>query len=185
MQLNRPQLASFFGSSQSHNVKQFINSLVDKYRPKMKEQQIILETDFDTFEACIHPALLHAAAANLVENAMEAMPHGGEISITLIDGRYQWELEVADSLGMAFNSIERRHEESDNNLPVVIPFPETEQLRNAHRAAIAHGGQIQTWSCPQGGTAHVLVIPRQRVQSSSNNPNYPLGQDGSDRRKIV
>jgi len=141
----------------------------------MKQQKIILETDLDTFDAFINPKLLHSAAAALVENAIEAMPNGGEISITLIDGKHQWELEVADSFGMAFNSFERKNQPTDDTLPVVIPFPQTERLRNAHRAAMAHGGQIQTWSCPQGGTAHVLVIPRRRVRP---NPNKPAHQPG-------
>lgn len=172
MQLNRHEKTTNASSPQSRNVEQFISKLVNEYRPRMKLQKIMLETDFDTFDACINPNLLHSAAAALVENAIEAMPNGGEISITLIDGKYQWELEVADSLGMAYNSFERENQPTDDTLPVVIPFLQTEQLRNAHRAALAHGGQIQTWSCPQGGTAHVLVIPRLRVRPTPNNPAH-------------
>ena len=182
MQLNRQKQTSNLGTSQSRNVEQFIRELVDVYRPKMTEQKIVLETDFDSFDACVSPSLLHSAAAALVENAIEAMPNGGEISITLIDGKFQWELEVADSLGMAFNSFERKTQKSDESLPVIIPFPETEKLRNAHRAAMQQGGQIQSWSCPQGGTAHVLVIPRQRVQS---NPADPARGRDCDRPEIV
>lgn len=185
MQLNRHKQSFYVDLSQSRNVEQFISELVNVYRPRMTQQRIILETDFDTFDACVYPSLLHSAASALVENAIEAMPNGGEISITLIDGKYQWELEVADSLGMAFNSFERSTRNPDNSLPVVIPFPETEQLRNAHRAALKQGGQIQTWSCPQGGTAHVLVIPRKRVPANPVEPDLPWDGRGSGRTETA
>jgi K+-sensing histidine kinase KdpD len=190
MQLNRPKQTNISQTNTSEspqpcNVEHLINQLVDEYRPRMTQRKINLETDFDTFDACVDPSLLHSAAAALVENAIEAMPNGGEISITLIDGKYQWELEVADSFGMAFNSFEQESQESDNSLPVVIPFPETERLRNAHRAAMAQGGQIQTWSCPQGGTAHVLVIPRQRVNSNPQQPDHQPDNRGPDNQETV
>ena len=183
MQLNRQQSPKT-GPSQSQNIEQYLNELVNKYRPRMKQQSIALETDFDNVDACVDPSLLHSAASALVENAIEAMPDGGEISITLIDGQHQFELEVADTLGMAYNSFERESQNSKNQLPVILPFPETEKLRDAHRAALQQGGQIQTWSCPQGGTAHVLVIPRRlrsnANRSSSNPDRRPPGNHDDD-----
>lgn len=160
MQLNRQHRSSGSGPRQSQNVDQFIDGIVNDFRPRLEKQRIVLETDLDSVDACVDSALLHSAASALVENAIQSMPNGGEISITLIDGQHQWELEVADSLGMAFNPAEQSTKDSESDLPVIIPFPETENLRNAHRAALQHGGHIQTWSCPQGGTAHVLVVPR-------------------------
>lgn len=183
MKLDRHKQTTFNEPSQACNVEQLINEIVDEYRPRMTQKKINLEIDFDSIEACVDTRLLHSAAASLVENAIEAMPNGGEISITLIDGQYQWELEVADSLGMAFNSFERENPET--RLPIVIPFPETERLRNAHRAAMAQGGQIQTWSCPQGGTAHVLVVPRRRVTPNPQSPDHHPGNGDSDNCKTV
>ena len=168
MQLNRHNEQSHVHSTRSRNVKQFIDEILEKYRPRLTQQKINIETDLDTFDAEFHPSLLHSAAAALVENAIGSMPNGGEISVTLIDGKHQWELEVADSLGMAYNSFEKESEKPAKTLPVIIPFAETEKLRDAHRAAIAQGGQIQSWNCPQGGTANVLVIPRYRAQASRN-----------------
>jgi len=33
-------------------------------------------------------------------------------------------------------------------------------LREVYAAADAHGGHVQTWNCPSGGTANVLIIPK-------------------------
>jgi hypothetical protein len=35
-----------------------------------------------------------------------------------------------------------------------------EALSRVYAAAEAHGGHVQTWDCPSGGTANVLIIPK-------------------------
>ena len=95
------------------------------------------------------------------------MTHGGELAITLIDARYHWELEVVDNverfpksqdeLNVMFSEPLR-----EDTMPGVLPLSANRHLKRAYQAAISHGGQLQTWNCPEGGTAHVLVIPKRR-----------------------
>jgi hypothetical protein len=170
MQLNRSRVLPEGTINHAQHVGQLIHDVLEQYRPQMAKKNVLLETDFDIFNAFVDPNQLHSIVAALVENALRPMTKGGEISVTLIDGKHQWELEVADSFGMAFSSfeptvnedqvIEDQEIEGQEMLPLIIPFPESEELRTAHRVAISQGAQIETWNCPQGGTAHVLTVQR-------------------------
>ncbi|MDA7887538.1 hypothetical protein N9B12_00615 [bacterium] len=169
MQLNRSRVLPEGDKTQAQNVGQLIHDVLEHYRPQMADKNILLETDFDPVEAFVATTQIHSIVAALIENALQPMTQGGEISVTLIDGKYQWELEVADSFGMAFSGVESTAHNTDEMLPLIIPFPESDQLRNAHLAAISQGAQIETWNCPQGGTAHVLTVPRLHKNQKPNN----------------
>ena len=86
------------------------------------------------------------------------------MSVTLVDGENQWELEVADSLPHTKRGMMPADATTTTPLSLYAPeiqvLPESERLRLAMDVAMNHGGQIQTWNCPQGGKANVLVIPR-------------------------
>lgn len=167
MQLNRNQTQNTSPLRKSTSVNQIVDDLLDSYGPRLNNHNISIETDLEPTSAVIDSRLIQSAIQALLDNAIEAMPHGGVLSATLINGKHQWEFEVADTSGIAYSDFKSlAREENDAKLPVVIPFPETEQLRNAYRNAMELGGQIQTWDCPQGGTAHVLVIPRRPSRPS-------------------
>lgn len=160
MQLNPEKQPPNLGLRQSRPVGPFITQVLESYQSTLHRHSISLELDFDPLVAWFDSSLVRKATQSLLDNAIASMPNGGEISITLIDGDHQWELEIADTKGMAFNSFQVESPNEDTDLPMIIPFPETELLRTAHRAALDHGGHVQTWNCPQGGTAHALVIPK-------------------------
>ncbi len=110
------------------------------------------------------PEVIHRAVANLIENAIDAMPKGGELLVTLVDCRHQWELEVADTSSIQeAGEIPATHDREPTLKSELIRLQadgSPERLEIANSAAMVHGGQVQTWECPQGGTANVLVIPR-------------------------
>ena len=162
-------------------VGEIVQSTVDSRRSQFQESSINVELDLEEVETKIDRELVRKTTQLLLDNASEKMLAGGTISITLIDGEHQWELEVADSNGMAYqpfghtddqnpvlksrqNRAESLNEAED--LPVVIEFPSTDALRDAYRTAAQHGGQIQTWDCPQGGTAHVWVVPKREHRNN-------------------
>ena len=161
----------------SHNVPQTIGdrveTIVESCQSDFVKFGIVVEFDFEPIYASVDPEMLSSATIALLKNAITKMPNGGQITVTLIDGKHQWELEIADTSGMAFNPFESYDDSSylskddaKNSLPTIIPFPDYEHLRNALRAALACGSQIQTFDCPQGGTAHVLVVPKfEKTQS--------------------
>ncbi|MFK7768915.1 MAG: hypothetical protein AB8B55_16965 [Mariniblastus sp.] len=165
-------------------VDNFVRQILNQSRELLTAKNITIESDLESFDATFDPKLVESALKSLLENAALSLPDGGQISVTLIDGKYQWELEVAD--GTEVQSFEqlmsREQRTSDETMasqpPTILPFPSTEQLRNALRMAMVHGGHIQTWDCPQGGTAHVLVVPRRKHSSATKDASS--GKDQSD-----
>jgi signal transduction histidine kinase len=100
--------------------------------------------------------LLRQAIANLVRNALEAMPRGGRLVITSYCGERGLELEVADSgPGLSTDALRRAFE----------PFYTTKGngaglgLANVRRVAQAHGGDVVAMNCPEGGAAFTLRFP--------------------------
>ena len=152
------------------SVCELTRNIIQSYANEMNRRKISVEADLCSVTADVHRAVIHSAVSQMVENAIQCMPDGGQISITLIDGQYQWELEVADSVG----EICERGSSTDATLPpktqsnptlrIYAPGGTLNRVRNA---ADVHGGQVQSWVCPQGGTANVLVIPRVATRGSS------------------
>ena len=167
---------STFCPSYNGTIDTIIRNVLDETRDELSTQNITVETDLESFSAIVDKRLVESAVKSLLKNAALTLQEGGEISVALIDGKYQWELEVADGTGIqSFEELAERNQraiqsqkDSEFDLPTIIPFPLTEQLQTAHHLALAHGGHIQTWDCPQGGTANVLVIPRRRSRSKDS-----------------
>jgi hypothetical protein len=151
---------------QESSVSDLVLSLIEEYRPVCKARGIRLELDVQPLEATVEVELIRTALRGLLGNAVDTTPDGGEIFVTSIDGIHQWEIEVADSSRYRHRNPDPLNEFNELNvseqLPVILPFPATDKLRNAYRAAFEHDGQIENWRCPQGGLAYALVIPRRR-----------------------
>lgn len=196
MRLNQPedqQVPFSFAESEWTEISQLTADVLAVFDAQLTAKQIVVDPDLP--EVCVKADkhLIRTAICSLVENAMLAMPNGGDLSITLMNDRHQWELEIADS-GIAMvqrwgepapqlrlyeppedcptNPIEnvpRGDEPMSNRPPLlsIVPVEDTPQLRIARTAARQHGGQIQTWDCPQGGTAHVLVVPKTQTKNAA------------------
>jgi hypothetical protein len=150
------------------SISQLVFRLLDEFRPVCNARGIRLELDLDPLEAMVEVELIRVAIRGLLQNALDSTPDGGEISVTSIDGPFQWEIEVADSSDHRWREADGRpfpNGACQQEEPVVlIPFPGTDSLRQAYRAAFEHEGQIQSWRCPQGGAAYALVVPRRRIR---------------------
>lgn len=102
------------------------------------------------------PHLLHQVWTNLFQNAVEAMPKGGEIRIRVADGPVV-RVEVADQGG----GIEPAHAAR-----LFKPFFSTKTRGTGLGLAItrkiieAHGGTIRIESVPGEGTTVIVEIPR-------------------------
>ena len=180
-----PFCSTPFCPTHNGSVDSIVRQVLDDSREELNALNINIESDLESFAATVDHSIIQSAARSLLKNAATSLPDGGEISVTLIDGQYQWELEVADGTGIhSFEQLIVRNQRLENTqsentqsenalsekpeLPTIIPFPITEQLRMAHRLAMAHGGHVQTWDCPQGGTANVLVIPRKNAGNKAS-----------------
>jgi signal transduction histidine kinase len=101
--------------------------------------------------------MLRRAILNLLLNALDALPSGGELVITACRTAAGLEIEVADSgPGVPPPLITRLFE----------PFFTTKGagtglgLAIVERIAAVHGGRATVANCPEGGAAFTLVIPQ-------------------------
>jgi K+-sensing histidine kinase KdpD len=148
------------------DVSKLVDKVLYKLHPEIESGCVSVDVDTTELLAPIDCGTIEAAINNLIRHAINIMPRGGELSVTLIDGNYQWELEVADSSKSisASNSFSPLASEL-GQLPRLMPQVIDQYLVDAHRLALRHGGQIQTWECPQGGMANVLVVPKRKMKS--------------------
>ena len=150
----------------SIEINNLTEDLVASFSGRFEKRNIRVETDLTMVTADVFPEAIHRAVASLLENAIDSMPTGGELLVTLVDCRHQWELEVADtrSANETLTTYSDFHSSSE---PIRLQATYgQERLEVANSAAMIHGGQVQTWECPQGGTANVLVIPRYTVREA-------------------
>ncbi|MBM4004093.1 MAG: HAMP domain-containing histidine kinase [Planctomycetes bacterium] len=100
--------------------------------------------------------MVRRALLNLVLNAVDVMPRGGELVITATAMPCGVDLEVADSGPGIPEPIRKR---------LLEPFFTTKSqgtglgLAIVHRIAEAHGGELQFLNCPEGGAAFTIRIP--------------------------
>jgi signal transduction histidine kinase len=101
--------------------------------------------------------MLRRALLNLLLNALDALPTGGELVITACRTGAGLEIEIADSgPGVPAALLDRLFE----------PFFTTKGggtglgLAIVERIAAAHGGRATVANCPEGGAAFTLIIPQ-------------------------
>ncbi len=105
--------------------------------------------------------LMCEALRKLIDNAAEAMPNGGVLTITSLIGRRGLEIEVADS-GPGIS------EELHGKLfePLVSDKKDHAGLGLSlvREIVFAHQGTITATDCPEGGAAFTLSLPLRSTQ---------------------
>ena len=126
--------------------------------PQLEAQGIRIEIDCSpALRGTADEDMLRRAVLNLVLNALDALPTGGQIVITACHTPLGLEVEVADSgPGVPAPLLDRLFE----------PFFSTKTsgtglgLSIVERIAAAHGGRAVAANCPEGGAAFTLIIPQ-------------------------
>ena len=103
---------------------------------------------------------LRRALEQLVENAVAAMPRGGQLTVISHVGSRGLELEVAgngeaffgDNRCLAIGPIRRSR---GLGLPLVESLAET------------HGGTVTAVHCPEGGAAVTLLLPHRAMKAAA------------------
>ncbi len=146
------------------NAYQLVSDIVVSLAPQIAAQGIetVIDVPFDV-EMTADRDMMRRSLINLMLNALDAMPDGGDLVITSYQGLGGVELEVADSgEGLSNDSIDR----------VFEPFFTTKSngtglgLAIVDRVAEAHGGEVSVRNCPEGGAAFTIRIP-QRVMKAA------------------
>jgi signal transduction histidine kinase len=142
---------------QPFRVADLVNEVCQSLAPQLSAQGIGCQVDVG-FDDSLYAdrGMLRRALLNLVLNALDVMPEGGELTITGWQEEHCYELEVADS-GPGFPR--------DSRDKLFDPFYTTKNhgtglgLAIVGRIAEVHGGHVVATNCPEGGAAFTLQIP--------------------------
>jgi two-component system sensor histidine kinase AtoS len=139
-----------------------LGRLMERWAPRLKQANVTshLEFDPDARTVLADPRTFEQVIVNLITNALQAMPDGGTLSMTLapaapVHGEMV-ELKIADTgPGIPQETIDR----------IFDPFFTTKKdgtglgLAISRRIIAAHKGSIQVESFPDAGTVFTLHIP--------------------------
>lgn len=110
----------------------------------------------DDLELSVDEVLMRQALSNLMQNAVEAMPDGGTISVETHAGS-NFTLHVADTgAGIPREAIKK----------VFLPFFTTKDkgvglgLALVHKIVLSHGGRIEVKSREGKGTIFTVILPK-------------------------
>jgi signal transduction histidine kinase len=138
-------------------IPELIHNVLHSLAPQLEAQRIVTHVDVPLgIRAVVDFDMLRRAILNLVLNALDVMPAGGELVVTACRCREALEIEVADS-GPGVEDSAMQH--------LFEPFFTTKSagtglgLAIVERIAQAHGGAVIVANCPEGGAAFTLRIP--------------------------
>ena len=144
---------------------ELVGEVCDSLRPQCDAQSVACEIDIPHgLSVRADREMFRRAILNLVLNSVEAMPSGGELVFTAVDGPFGVELEIADS-GPGLSE--------EQTLRVFDPFFTTKSegtglgLAIVHRIVEAHGGRVTARDCPEGGAAFTIEIPRRSMRAAA------------------
>jgi signal transduction histidine kinase len=135
-----------------------VRDILLSLEPQLTAQDIVTRVDIPVHATLWADAdMFRRLVLNLVLNALDVMPDGGELVITGVDMIGGFELEIADSgPGLA----------EDVAPHVFEPFFTTKSggtglgLAIVQRIADAHGGSVAACNCPEGGAAFTVRFAR-------------------------
>jgi len=150
---------------QTFRPHQLIQDICDGLAAQLKAQDVAVELDMpERLTASADPEMIRRALLNLLLNSLDAMPGGGEVTITACQTRDGLELEVADTgPGLLDPSGDK----------VFEPFFTTKNdgtglgLAIVGRIVDVHGGSVTATNCPEGGAAFTLRIPQTEKEAAA------------------
>ena len=152
-------------SWQLFRLETLVREVCDALAPQLAAQGIRAEIDLSPqLTVWADRDMLRRATLNLVLNALDVMPHGGELSVTATAGPRGTELEIADS-GPGI--------QDEDGPRLFEPFFTTKSggtglgLAIVERIAAAHGGDVVVRNCPQGGAAFTIRLPSRYLEAAA------------------
>lgn len=146
-------------------VDRLVDEIIESVAPQLTAQKVEVEVDIPPQTLLdADREMIRKAVLNLVLNAIDVMPQGGELVITSHLGQCAFELEVADS-GPGFREEEKAR--------LFEPFFSTKPtgtglgLAIVSHVAEAHGGSVTATNCPEGGAAFTIRIPFRKAMGAA------------------
>lgn len=142
-----------------------VRDILVSLEPQLEAQDIVTTTDVPMHATLFADAdMFRRMVLNLVLNALDVMPDGGELFVTGVDTPRGFELEIADS-GPGIPDDAAPH--------LFEPFFTTKSggtglgLAIVQRIADAHGGTISARNCPEGGAAFTVRFLRPAQEAAA------------------
>jgi signal transduction histidine kinase len=137
-------------------IKELIEGcLSNVLQAKGADTKIATVLDLDDVEAPLDEGLMRQAFSNLFQNAVEAMPDGGTLTVEARGGK-NLTVTVADTgTGIPQDAIKK----------IFLPFFTTKDkgvglgLALVHKIVLSHGGRLEVESTEGKGTAFTVIIP--------------------------
>src|SRR5439155_5028156 len=108
-------------------------------------------------QVAFHASTLRRAVLNLLQNALDAMPNGGTLSLVCQSTATQVQLRVQDTgIGISAERLGRIFEP----LYTTKPGGTGLGLYIVQEIVVAHGGQIAVQSVEHQGTTFIITLPR-------------------------
>ncbi len=150
---NKPRLTLEPGS-----LNETVQNVMESLRPDLRARRIEMDVELDPAMPNVEldSGRLAQALHNVIENAMEAMPDGGEIVVRTTHDDGQCAITVEDT-GPGIAEQDAPH--------IFTPFFSTREqgmglgLTMAHRIVRQHGGELALMPSTKGGGAFVIRLP--------------------------
>ncbi len=142
-------------------VQDLVSEIFDSLAPQLEAQRIDVDLDVPPYlVVTADREMLRRAILNLVLNAVDAMPHGGDLVVTSYERHGGLELEIADSgPGLPESHLVRLFDPFFTTKPSGTGLG----LSIVHRIIEAHGGRVTATNCPEGGAAFTIELPPRRA----------------------
>jgi PAS domain S-box-containing protein len=144
------------------NLGEFLDRILGRWEPRLHQAQIKLHRTFDPATPAVSAdaRTLEQVVVNLITNAIQAMPAGGTLSVSLAPGEARHGREVQVTIADTGSGIRE-----DLLERIFDPFFTTKKagtglgLAISRRIMVAHQGGIRVRSYPDAGTVFTLHLP--------------------------
>jgi signal transduction histidine kinase len=139
------------------NIRELLESCLENaFQVTGADARTATALKLDDIDASVDEVLMRQAFTNLIQNALEAMPEGGTLTVEAVRSNNEIVVVVRDSGG----GISR-----DNLKKIFLPFFTTKDkgtglgLALVHKIILSHSGHIEVESKEGSGTLFRVVLP--------------------------
>jgi CheY-like chemotaxis protein len=183
----------------SIDVNPIVKNVVEHFKFK---KNIALDIDLDPTPLMINadPDKISLVLINIMENAIQAMPTGGKLSIItesvmllngtaaaygLESGSYIKITIVDDGIGMENHMLEKIFNPSFSYWRESRPDTKGQGLAVAKNIIQHHDGVIEVWSTPNIGSSFSIILPSYEIKNKSDTPWEDVAINAKNRTILL